>query len=64
MQKKTVMLIAAVVTAATLLVPGVALASGDKVQERRPDETGYFGDGQHAEGDPAVSERCFRFGQE
>jgi hypothetical protein len=63
MQKRTIMLIAGVITAVTLLAPGVALAAGDKVQERRPDETGYFGEGQHAKGDPAVSERCFRFGQ-
>jgi hypothetical protein len=64
MQKKTVMLIAAAVTTTTLLVPGVALAGGDKVQELRPDETAYFGDALQAEGDPAVSERCFEFGQE
>jgi hypothetical protein len=63
MQKRTITLIAAVVMATTLLVPGVSLAAGGQVQERRPDETGYFGDGQHAEGDPIVSERCFRFGQ-
>ena len=63
MQKRTIMLIAGVITAVTLLAPGVALAGGDQVQERRPDETAYFGDAQHAEGDPAVSERCFQFGQ-
>jgi hypothetical protein len=63
MQKRTIMLIAGVITAVTLLAPGVALAEGDKVQELRPDETAYFGDALQAEGDPAVSERCFEFGQ-
>ena len=61
--QKRIILIATVVTAVTLFVPGVALAGGDQVQELRPDETAYFGDAQQAEGDPVVSERCFEFGQ-
>jgi hypothetical protein len=58
--KKVALLVAAITVAATMLVPSAAIAGGDKVQAHRPGETGYFGEGQHAEGEPAVSHRQFQ----